>query len=259
MKEEDFPERFTGVWRLYGKQALRNFMNSHICVTGLGGVGSWAAEALARSGIGRITLVDPDVVVTTNINRQIQALKGNLGKSKAQALAERIKEISPDCRVTVKAERVTPHNLTEIIVQEGFDYVIEAIDDITAKAALIAFCSKNGIPLVTSGGAGGKTDPTRIAISDLSRTEQDPLLSRLRRQLRQKHDFPRGKESFDIAAVYSTEQQKYINESNVPVSEDAHAGTEMPRYGTTVVVTAAFGMTAASVVLRYLADAAAVT
>ena len=262
--EEEFPERFTGVWRLYGKQAFRHFAQSRICVIGLGGVGSWAAEALARSGIGHITLVDPDVVVATNLNRQIQALENNIGKNKALALAMRVKAINPDCRVTVKAERLTPYNIAEFVGKDSFDYVVEAIDDITAKAALIAYCRKNAIPQVTSGGAGGQTDPTRIVVSDLGRTVQDPLLARLRSRLRQKYGFPRGTGAFGIAAVYSTEQVKYPGEPAASAlaeaaDNDGDGAVRASAYGTTVVVTASFGMTVAAVVLQHLADAASGT
>lgn len=247
---------FDGVRHLYGEAAFCRFRQAHVCVTGIGGVGSWAAEALARSGIGCLTLVDPDRVAPTNINRQVLALESTLGLPKVEVLAERIKQINPFCRVSGVAETVTPENAGMLFVQAGFDYVVDAIDDVFAKAALIACCHENRISLVTVGGAGGQLDPTKINVCDLSKTEQEPLLARVRKRLRQNYGFPRGTRPFGVDAVYSMEPLRYpenaAGQLEAADQERNEAGTL--RFGTSVAVTACFGMTAASVVLKKLAE-----
>ena len=179
-------QRFGGTARLYGEKALQLFADAHICVVGIGGVGSWAAEALARTGIGAITLIDMDDVCVTNTNRQIHALRDNVGPAKAEVMAERIRQINPECRVTVVDDFVTPDNVAQYM-SVGYSYVIDAIDSVRPKAALIAYCRRNKIPLVTTGGAGGQIDPTQIQVTDLAKTIQDPLAAKLRERL--KSDF----------------------------------------------------------------------
>ncbi|MDU4313674.1 MAG: tRNA cyclic N6-threonylcarbamoyladenosine(37) synthase TcdA [Klebsiella michiganensis] len=171
-------QRFGGTARLYGEKALQCFADAHVCVVGIGGVGSWAAEALARTGIGAITLIDMDDVCVTNTNRQIHALGGNVGLAKAEVMAERIRLINPECRVTVVDDFVTPENVAEYL-GVGFSYVIDAIDSVRPKAALIAYCRRHKVPLVTTGGAGGQIDPTQIQVADLAKTIQDPLAAKL--------------------------------------------------------------------------------
>ncbi len=248
--------RFDGVRHLYGEAAFHRFRKAHVCVIGVGGVGSWAVEALARSGIGRLTLVDPDCVALSNMNRQIQALENTLGQSKIRMLAERIRQINPDCIVSEMAEKVTLENPEALFGNQAFDYVIDAIDDMFAKTALIAYCREKQISLVTVGGAGGQIDPTRITVCDLSKTEQEPLLARVRKRLRQKYGFPRLARPFGIDAVYSTEPLRYPAGAGMPSpdgQEDDSPDTVSLRFGTSVTVTASFGMTAASIVLRRLA------
>lgn len=179
-------QRFGGTARLYGEKALQRFAEAHICVVGIGGVGSWAAEALARTGIGAITLIDMDDVCVTNTNRQIHALRDNVGLAKAEVMAERIRQINPECRVTVIDDFITPDNVAGYM-NAGFTYVIDAIDSVRPKAALIAYCRRYKVPLVTTGGAGGQIDPTQIQVADLAKTIQDPLAAKLRERL--KHNF----------------------------------------------------------------------
>src|SRR4051812_17833512 len=150
----DFDRRFGGIARLYGAAALARFRNAHICVIGVGGVGSWIVEALARSAIGRITMIDLDNVAESNVNRQIHALTDTLGKAKVSALAERIAQINPTCRATEIEDFITADNIPLMIGKERFDYVIDAIDDARAKTALIAYCRAQGIRLITIGSAG---------------------------------------------------------------------------------------------------------
>src|ERR1035437_288947 len=159
----DMSRRFGGLKRLYGADALIRFEAAHVCVVGIGGVGSWAVEALARSAIGQITLIDLDMVAESNVNRQVHALGNTFGKAKTDAMAERIFEINPTCRVNKIEDFVAPDNLDKML-NGGFDYVIDAIDHVRTKAAMIAWCKERNISLITSGGAGGQIDPTRIEI-----------------------------------------------------------------------------------------------
>ena len=154
-------QRFGGTARLYGENALQLFAGAHVCVVGIGGVGSWAAEALARTGIGAITLIDMDDVCVTNTNRQIHALRDTVGQAKAEVMAERIRQINPECRVNVVDDFVTPDNVAEYM-NAGFSYVIDAIDSVRPKAALIAYCRRNKIPLVTTVARGGRSTPRRF-------------------------------------------------------------------------------------------------
>ena len=256
----DFERRFGGIARLYGDSALTTFTQAHVCVIGVGGVGSWVVEGLARSAIGKITMIDLDHLSESNVNRQLHALTDTLGKSKVDALAERIAQINPYCVVTRVEEFIDPDNVTTLIPVGQFDYVIDAIDNTRAKTALVVHCRANHIPLVTIGSAGGQVDPTRIAVCDLSRTEQEPLLARVRKRLRRLHGFPRGtKNKFGIDAVYSTEPVRHpelcvTDDEMSDKSNEGLNGLNCAGYGSAVVVTASFGFVAAGLVLRKLAE-----
>ncbi len=265
--EIDYERRFGGIARLYGAAALERFRHAHVCVIGVGGVGSWVAEALARSAIGKITMIDLDNLAESNINRQIHALTDTLGKAKVTALAERIAQINPYCRVTEIEDFITPDNLAQLVGAGQYDYVIDAIDDVRAKTALIAFCREQGVPLITIGGAGGQIDPTKIEIRDLSRTEQEPLLAKVRKRLRQLHGFPRGtKNKFGIDAVFSTEPLRFpeageacaVDGAAGPdgAGNDGISGLNCAGFGSAMVVTASFGLVAAAQVLKKLAQQA---
>jgi tRNA A37 threonylcarbamoyladenosine dehydratase len=252
----DFERRFGGIARLYGAPALARFRASHVCVIGVGGVGSWVAEALARSAIGHITMIDLDNVAESNINRQIHALTETVGQAKVTALAERIAQINPFCRVTQIEDFITPDNLDDMVGLRGYDYVIDAIDDARAKTALIAYCRANTIPLITIGGAGGQVDPTKIEVRDLCRTEQEPLLAKVRKRLRSEHGFPRGtKNKFGVDAVFSTEPLRQPDNGEACDSEGPGVtGLNCAGFGSAMVVTASFGLVAAAQVLRRLAE-----
>ncbi len=263
----DRARRFGGVARLYGAGALAAFERARVAVIGIGGVGSWAAEALARTAIGSITLIDLDNVAESNTNRQIHALDGNYGKPKVDAMAERIKLIDPQCDVRVIEDFIEPDNFAKVL-GGGFDYVVDAIDSVRTKTALIAWCVEHGQPLITVGGAGGQLDPTRIRIDDLAQTIQDPLLSKVRGQLRKHHGFPRGpKAKFKVSAVYSDEPLIYPDAAVCDIDEVAEHVTTSPGhhgpvglncagFGSSVCVTASFGFAAVSHVLRALAKSA---
>lgn len=253
--EADLERRFGGVARLYGAAALQRFRQSHVCVIGIGGVGSWAAEALARSAIGRLTLIDLDHVAESNVNRQIHALGDEFGKAKVVAMAERVHAINPACTVDIVEEFVAEDNLNELLGR-GYDYVLDAIDQTRVKAALIAWCKARGVKLITTGSAGGQVDPSRIRVDDLSRTIQDPLASRMRSLLRKEYGFPRDtKKKFGVECVYSDEPLKYPENGQVcEIDQVGITGLNCAGFGSSVCVTASFGFIAASRVLMRLAE-----
>ena len=256
----DFERRFSGVRRLYGESGLLNLKAAHVCVIGIGGVGSWAAEALARSAVGNLTLIDLDNIAESNVNRQLHALDGAFGMAKVAAMAMRIKAINPGCVVHEVEDFVNPENVADIL-SRGFDAVLDAVDDAKAKVAIIAYCKKNNIPLVTVGGAGGRLDPTKIKYADLSQVEGDRLLAKVRNQLRRDHGFPKSPTShqkaaikFGVPAIYSDEQVMQPS-SDSPLICDADqsiTGLNCAGYGSSVCVTAPFGMAAASVIINQL-------
>lgn len=250
-------QRFAGIARLYGHAALVAFQRSHVCVVGVGGVGSWAAEALARSGIGRITLIDLDDICVSNTNRQLHTLNSTIGQDKVAVMAERLRAIWPDIQLHEVSDFVDASNLAELITRD-MDYVVDAIDSVSAKVALVAHCKRNKIPLVCTGGAGGQTDPTQIQIADLTQTINDPLLAKVRNKLRRDYNYSRNpKRRYGIDCVYSTEQLKYPQPdgrvcqqkfSEGPMRLDCSGG-----FGAVTVVTASFGMAAVSRVLNKMA------
>lgn len=237
--EVDAERRFGGIARLYDDAAPVRLAASHVCVIGIGGVGSWAVEALARSGVGRLTLIDLDHVAESNINRQAHALDATLGQAKVQAMAERIHGINPQARVDTVEDFVTPDNVADLL--NGFDLVVDAIDNVRAKVAIAVHCRRQRLPLLMAGGAGGKRDPARIRVADLSATEQDPLLSKVRATLRREHGYPReAGRKFGIEVVYSTEPLRYP-----PASCDGGRGPQglaCAGFGSSMAVTASVGL-----------------
>ncbi|HLT12661.1 MAG TPA: tRNA cyclic N6-threonylcarbamoyladenosine(37) synthase TcdA [Marinobacter sp.] len=255
---DDYNFRFGGIERLYGRKALNAFRNAHIAIVGLGGVGSWAAESLARSGIGTLTLVDMDDICVSNTNRQLHALQGQYGRTKTEAMAERLLAINPQADIRVHFGFLTTKNVQELITDD-LTGVVDAIDSVKAKAALIAHCQRRKIPIVCAGGAGGQMDPTQIQVADLSKTTQDPLLAKVRNMLRRDYNFSRNpKRRFGIEAVYSLEQLTYP----APDGEVCHQkpATDGPvrldcatGFGAASPVTASFGFFAASRLLNRIA------
>ena len=207
--EPSIAARFAGVDRLYGTGTVQRLQARHVCVIGLGGVGSWAVEALARSGVGRLTLVDADEVCLSNTNRQLHALDGQFGRGKAEVLAERCRAINPALQVHVLAQFLLPSNLTEVL-DRGYDLVVDACDSFRSKVELIAWCRRRKSPVVVVGSAGGRTDPTQVRVRDLSRTEHDALLALVRKKLRSEFNFPKNKDRyFGVPAIYSLENVRY--------------------------------------------------
>ena len=254
-EQADFERRFGGVRRLYGEGALQRFQSAHICVVGVGGVGSWAVEALARNAVGRLTLVDLDNIADSNFNRQLHALEGDVGKSKIAAMAERIQRINPACQVLQIEDFITPENLQELLGNTQFDGIIDAIDDAKAKAALAAWCRSNELPLVMAGGAGGRFYATHMKTADLARASGDRLLSKVRNLLRREYGFPKGeKAKFNIHCVYSDEP--ITRPDRCEDEEGALSGLSCAGYGSSVCVTAPFGFAAAGLLLGMLAKSA---
>jgi tRNA A37 threonylcarbamoyladenosine dehydratase len=250
----DRERRFGGVARLYGTEGAERIQQANICIVGIGGVGSWVAEAFARTGANRMTLVDLDMVAESNTNRQIHALGDIYGKAKVDAMAERVASINPDCTVTCIEDFVTPDNVDKILDRD-FSVVVDAIDQVRAKAGMIAFCRRRKIPIIVTGAAGGQLDPTRIRVTDLNQTVQDPLLAKVRSLLRREHGFPKDlKKKFGVSAVFSTEPLRYPIKNISCGIESGPAGLSCAGFGSSVCVTSAFGMAAAAHAINLLID-----
>ena len=263
MSEFDLSRRFGGIARLYGDQGLERLASAHVCVIGIGGVGSWVAESLARSAVGEITLIDLDVVSESNINRQLVATADQIGRDKTLVMQERIAQINPSCKVNIVDEFIERDNIASLITAR-FDYVVDCIDDFRTKAALIAHCKRNKIRIVTTGGAGGQVDPSKIRQSDLSRTEHDVLLAKTRKLLRQDYGFARNiKRTFGIPCVYSTEQLVYpdgaggLSSQRPPVDPNNTSSNALNcagGIGSITHVTGTFAFIASAFVLNQLAQ-----
>jgi tRNA A37 threonylcarbamoyladenosine dehydratase len=237
--------RFGGVARLLGDDALARLAASHVVVVGIGGVGSWCAEALARSGIGALTLVDLDHVAESNINRQIHALNSTLGAAKAQTMAARIAQISPACQVHVVDDFITPENAAELL--PGDAILVDAIDQPRAKAAMIAVAVSRGQSLVVCGAAGGVADGLGLTRGDLAHTRGDPLLASVRARLRRNHGFTRElKRAFKVDALYFPHQRA----ARGSMSAEAGSPLACAGYGSIVTVTAAMGLAAAGLAIE---------
>lgn len=244
-------QRFGGIARLYGSDGLARLQAAHVAVVGIGGVGSWVAEALARTGVGELSLFDLDDVCITNTNRQVHALQGAVGRAKVEVMAERIHAINPACRVHAVADFVTRDNLAELITPQ-LDMVIDCIDSVAAKAALIAWCKRRKIAIVTTGGAGGQIDPTRVQVADLNKTFNDPLAAKVRSTLRRDYGFSRtpGKH-YSVPCVFSSEQLRYPKPDGTVCQAKGFVGEGVKLdcaggFGAVMMVTASFGMAAAA-------------
>jgi tRNA A37 threonylcarbamoyladenosine dehydratase len=253
MMVDDFDSRFGGIVRLYGIKGMVKIRKAKILVIGIGGVGSWVAEALARTGLGHMTLVDLDDVCVTNINRQVHALNGTVGKFKVEVMQERIGLINPFCEVDTKQCFFSPKNLG-VIFDKSYDFVIDACDDFTNKCYLIDYCRQNKIPLIVMGGAGGKTDPSQIKVTDMASSSNDRLLARLRKKLRQDFAFPKEEEGdFGIWAVWSHERAVYPTPDGCVTHKPPGMAKNMDcaeGFGSVSFVTGAFAFAASSLVIK---------
>jgi tRNA A37 threonylcarbamoyladenosine dehydratase len=250
---DPYQRRFSGVARLFGSTGLARLRGAHVCVVGLGGVGSWAVEALARSGIGQMTLIDMDDVCISNVNRQIHAFDGELGKPKVEVLARRVLAINPECRLHPLHSFFLKSN-ARAILEMRFDGVVDAIDSPALKCLLIASCRERCIPIVVAGGAGGRQDPTAIQVIDLAFSSGDRLLLQVRRKLRRQFGFPRGDRGFGIECVVSRESPVFPTQAGC-VSRDRSEAADLrldcsSGFGTACFVTGTFGLVAASRIIH---------
>ncbi len=254
----DAERRFGGIARLYGRRGLARLQAARICVVGIGGVGSWVAEALARSGVGGMTLIDMDHVAESNVNRQIVADSTTLGRAKIEVMRERVAAINPECVVECVDDFVSVGNAAVLLVP-GFDFVVDCADNFRVKAEMIARCRRAKRRIVTIGGAGGRSDPGCIRVGYLSRTEHDPLLARVRKQLRARYGFSRNpSRRFDVPCVWSSEQpvfatvtgevSRYKPAADVAVGLGCAGGL-----GSATHVTASFGFAAVGYLLGRIA------
>ncbi len=256
--------RWDRTGRLLGDEAMERLARARVIVFGLGGVGSYAVEGLVRSGVGHLTLVDFDEVCVTNLNRQLHATVRTVGKSKADLMAQRCREVNPDCTVNPVSEFYRAEN-AERLLQPGWDYVVDAIDNVKAKLHLLHRCVHLGIPVVSSMGAAGRLDPTALRVDDLSETIMDPFAKDIRKLLRRKYGVETDRRT-GITAVYSVEAPR----TPVPLSYDAategflcvcpsrenefHTCDHRTQVnGSVAFVTSVFGMNAAGVVVRRIA------
>jgi len=255
----DYLDRFGGVGRLFGRAGLEKLHAARVAVIGVGGVGSWTVEGLARSGVGAITMVDLDDVCVTNVNRQLPALEGQIGRPKVDVLKERIRLINPECRVEAVHAFFTESSADELLAQR-YDFVVDAVDRMSHKALIVAGCRARGIPVLTVGGAGGRRDPTEIRVGDIGEASDD-LLRMVRKKLRRDHGFTegahRGITRMGIPAVWSRERPVFPW-ANGTCAAEPEPGSNLKLdcesgFGTAVFVTGAFGLAAAGEVVRALA------
>ena len=253
---DDYSIRFSGLSRLYGRSSLELFKKSHVAVIGLGGVGSWAVEALARSGIGKLTLVDLDEVCLSNINRQVQATSATVGHPKTSVLKSRISEIAPKCQVIEEMKFYTQKS-SEALLSVEYDFIVDAIDSVAHKTHLLAESKRKKINVVTCGGGGGKIDPTKIRVDDLARTKNDPLLNQVRKRLRKLYNFPKySRQKFGIPCVYSDEVPTFpLLDGGVSCERQKGQDYRLncdTGFGSSTALTGTIGFTLASVVMKHL-------
>ena len=255
---EGYIGRFRGIAALYGFEGLRRLRDSRVCLIGVGGVGSWAAESLARSGVGHLTLVDSEAIELGNINRQLHTLTSTVGRGKAGVLGERLMDINPELDLSVRRELLTKENVSSIITPET-SAVSDAIDSVPDKAALIAYCVKNSIPVISAGGAGGRTDPSKIVSVDLGLSANDRLASCLRTELRSRWGFPKGAgKKFGVTLVHSTESavlpKSIMSETEYQELTDIYAPDRL-RFGQSMAVTASVGLMVSAEIIKILLGA----
>lgn len=260
----DYNLRFGGIGRLYGTKALMRLKNAKVLVVGLGGVGSWACEALIRSGIGHLTLVDLDEVCITNTNRQLCALQSTIGQSKAQVLKKRLQEINPEASIEL-IENFFTEQTFEKILSKPYDYVLDAIDSRENKCLLISEASKRNLPIITTGGAAGKIDPTQIKIDDLAFSTNDVLLQIVRKKLRRDYNFTKvlgrtlnSRRKLGIACVFSPEEPRFPSASGeVCHTPDPETNLKLDcesGMGSSTYITGTFGFFAASHIVKEIAQ-----
>lgn len=266
---DEIQDRFGGLARLYGAEGCRRLHAAHVAIVGIGGVGSWAVEALARSGVGTLTLVDLDEVCVSNINRQLHALGGTIGRPKVEVMAERVREINPECRVIARQAFFTAASADKLLAEfvgagvgpPGL-WVIDAIDNVTNKTLLLAKCREKALPVIACGGAGGRRDATTVRLADLSQVSHDRLLAEVRKRLRKEHGFAAPGEPMGVPCVFSPEPPVFPRrDGTVCPTRPAEAAEEPKRLncdwglGSAAFVTGTFGFAAAGYVVGRIANA----
>ena len=246
MNSPDTKRRFGGIIRLYGLKKFKRFQSAHICIIGIGGVGSWISESLARHGVGQITMIDMDHIAESNFNRQIHALDSSLGQSKVEAMKLRILDINPNCKINCHDSFLEEGNISNLISKQ-FDFVIDAIDQTKIKILLAEYCLKYSIPFIMTGGAGGKVNPELIRIDILSKTYGDPLLTKIRQYFNKKNKLSKVK--FKIPTVFASETSIKPEKTNL---NESLTGLDCAGYGSSVNVTATFAFLTSSYVLSNL-------
>lgn len=265
--DADLARRFGGMARLYGAAGAARIAQAHVVVVGIGGVGSWAAECLARSGVGRLTLIDLDHVAESNVNRQVHALTPTLGQAKVLAMRERIAQINPACNVHCVDDFITPDNAAALIPADA-DALLDCIDQVHPKVGMALLARQRKLPLIMAGAAGGKTDPTLLRADDLTHATHDPLLARVRGLLRKQHGFPapdpkaktaaKRTPKMGVSVIYSAEPVRapQAEDCEVPAPADAAApqGLSCAGYGSAMHITASMGLMAAGRMLNLIAE-----
>lgn len=262
MKSQILSARFAGLDRLYGRGAVECLSGAHVAIIGLGGVGSWAAEALARSAVGRLTLIDADEVCVSNTNRQLPALDGQFGRAKVEVLAERCRAINPEIAVDPIARFLTTDHL-DALLDRGYDLVLDACDAFRVKLETIVWCRRRKLPLIVAGSAGGRRDPTRVAVRDLSRTEHDAMLALVRRKLREEFGWSsNARRSYRVPCVFSMEQTLWpqadgsVSHRRPPFAAGGKRLDCAGGLGAAMHVTATFGLVAAGRAIALLLERA---
>ena len=250
-------ERFGGLGRLYGYGALERLARAHVAVIGVGGVGSWTVEALVRSGVGRLTLIDMDDICITNTNRQLPALQGEIGRLKVEVIAERMRKINPGCQIEPVAEFFTESSADRMLAPR-FDWVVDAVDRMSIKALIIAKACELELGVLTVGGAGGRRDPTQVRCGDLGRTGGDNLLRQVRKKLRRVHGWAKGEgNEYGVPAIYSAEPQVFPwGDGRVCAEPELGMNLRMDcasGFGAACFVTGVFGFAAAAEIVRRIA------
>ncbi|MEX2962073.1 tRNA cyclic N6-threonylcarbamoyladenosine(37) synthase TcdA [Microbulbifer sp. TYP-18] len=257
---EQYSQRFGGITRLYGRGTLQKLQTAHCVIIGIGGVGSWSAEALARSGVGHISLIDLDDVCITNTNRQSHALHNTIGEPKVAVMAERLRQINPQIQLQVHQDFIASDNFAQLLDPERMpiDIVLDATDTARVKAALAAYCKARKLRLITVGSAGGKRDPSRIGCADLGRTINDPILAKMRQHLYRQHNFHKSRRRlFGIDAIFSTEPMTYPQPDGQVSQRKStmQGGVKLDcsnGFGAATMVTGTFGFHAAAQAVKRL-------
>ena len=249
--------RFGGIQQLYGIDGLRRFREAHVCVVGIGGVGSWAVEALARSGIGSLTLVDLDEICVSNVNRQIHSLDETIGRAKIDVMAGRVRAINSQCRVSTQPQFFSETTADQLLAP-GFNFVLDAIDGVANKTLLLACCRDRNIPVISCGAAGGRREATTVRVADLSKVTHDRLLAEVRRRLRKHHHFPEGSQPMSVDCVFSPEPPIFAREDGTTCKTrpEVGAGTRLNcngGLGSATFVTGTFGFVAAGLIVGKIA------